>query len=91
MQYRHILVGGDDIDTVGFHPHPVSDLENLHIGDALEQFGHDTFVCRIKVLDDDKCDAARMRHMAQELFQRLQTASGGTDADNRERETLSPR
>jgi len=91
MQYRHILVGGNDVDAIGFHPHPVSDLENLHIGDALEKFGHDTFVCRVKVLDDDKCDVTCGRNVAQELFQRFQTASGGTDADNRKRETLSLR
>jgi hypothetical protein len=76
------LLGGDDIDAVRPDSHPVPDLENLHAGGALQQFGHDPLVGRVQVLDDDKCHAAFFRHMPQELPQRLQPAGGGADADD---------
>ena len=86
VQNGHVLVGGDHIDAVRLDPHPVPDLKNLHRGGALEQFGHDPLVGRVQVLDDDKGHAAIFGHMPQELFQRLQPAGGGADADNRKKE-----
>ena len=90
VQNGHVLVGGDHIDAVRLDLHPVPDLENLHPGGALEQFGHDPLVGRVQVLDDDKGHAALFRHMPQELLQRLQPAGGGADADNGEEEALLP-
>ncbi len=58
VQNGHVLVGGDHIDAVRLDLHPVPDLENLHPGGALEQFGHDPLVGRVQVLDDDKGHAA---------------------------------
>ena len=69
VQNGHVLVGRNHIDAVGFDPHPVSDLKNLHRGGALEQFVHDPLVGRVQVLDDDKGHAAVFRHMPQELFE----------------------
>ena len=88
VQDGHVLVGGDHVDAVRLDPHPVPDLEDLHGGGALEQFGHDPLVGRVQVLDDDKGHAASFRHMPQELLQRLQPAGGGADADNGEEEAL---
>ena len=85
VQNGHVLVGGDHIDAVRLDPHPVPDLEYLHAGGALEQFGQDPLVGRVEVLDDDEGQAAFRRHLPQELLQRLQSAGGGADADNGER------
>ena len=71
MQNSHVLVGGNHIDAVGFDPHPVADLENLHPGYALEQFWHDPLMGRVQVLDDDKGYAAALRHLPQKLFEGL--------------------
>ncbi|GAB7025149.1 hypothetical protein JCM15764A_03970 [Geotalea toluenoxydans] len=48
----------------------------------LEQLGQDPLVGRVQMLDDDEGHAAIFWNMHQELLQRLQPASGGTDADN---------
>ena len=40
---------------------------------------------KLQVLDHDECHAAGRRYMAQELLQRLESARGGADADDRER------
>jgi len=85
------LLGGDHIDAVRLDPHPVPDLENLHPGGALEQFGHDPLMGRVEVLDDDKGHAVPRRDLPQELLQRLQPAGGCADADNRKKEALLPR
>ncbi len=53
VQDRHVLVGGDHVDAVRLDLHPVLDLDNLHGGDALEEFGHDPLVGRVEMLDDD--------------------------------------
>ena len=42
--------------------------------DALKQFGHDSLVGWIKVLDDDERQAAALRHVPQEQLQGLQSA-----------------
>jgi hypothetical protein len=90
MKNGHILVGWDHVDAVRLDPHPVPDLEYLHPGGTLEQFGHDPLVRRVEVLDDDKGHAAVFGHMTQELLQRLQPAGRGTNADNRKRTVLIP-
>ena len=90
VQNGHVLVGWDHIDAVRLDPHPVLDLEYLHPGGALEQFGHDPLVGRVQVLDDDKGHAAVFGHMPQELLQRLQPAGRGADADDGKRTVLIP-
>jgi hypothetical protein len=37
-------------------------------------------VGRVQVLDDDKGETTRFRHMSEKLFQRLEAAGGGTKA-----------
>ena len=85
VQDGHVLVRRDHIDAVRLHPGAILDLDDLHAGGALEQFGHDAFVRRVQVLDDDKRHAAARRHVAQELFQRLESPGGGADADDGKR------
>ena len=85
VQDGHVLVGRDHIDAVRLDPRAVLDLDDLHAGGALEQFGHDALVRRVQVLDDDKGHAAVLRHMPQKLLQGLQPAGGGADADDGKR------
>ena len=80
---RHVLVGRDHVDAVRLDLHPVPDLRDLHRGEALEQLGHDPLVRRVQVLDDDEGQAAAVRHVPEELLQRLQPAGRGADADDR--------
>jgi hypothetical protein len=85
VQDGHVFVWRYHIDAIRLDLHPVPDLENLHAGDPLEQFGHDPFMGRVEVLDNDKGQTAPFRHPAQKLLQRFQPAGGGADADNREK------
>jgi hypothetical protein len=63
MQDGHILVRRNDIDVVRQNRSAILNLNDFHAGVALEQFRHDAFTRRIKVLDDDKCHAAVLGHM----------------------------
>lgn len=81
------LLGGDDVDAVLLDLHPVPDLNNLHPGGKLQEFGHESLVRRVEMVDDDKGHAAALWHVPQELFQSLQS-TGGADADNEKREPL---
>jgi len=63
MQYGHIPVGRDDVDSVWFYHHPVSCLNNFHVGCTLQQLRQDPLVGWVKMLDNDKGHAALVRHM----------------------------
>jgi hypothetical protein len=45
-------------------------LKNAHGRPALEQFHHDAFMRRVKMLDDDERHAAVLGDVAEEEFQR---------------------
>ena len=78
----HVPVGWDDIGAVGLHRHPVLDLEDLHPGIALDQFGEDALVVRGQVLHQDKGHAALGvgGHAGKEGFERRQPPGRCADA-----------
>ena len=84
MQDGHVLVRRDHIDAVRLDQGAILDLDDFHAGGALEQFGHDAFVRRVQMLDDDKRHAAVLRHMSEKMLQRFESAGGGADADDGE-------
>ncbi len=91
VQDGHVLVRRDHIDAVRLNPRAVLDLEDLHAGCALEQFGHDALVRRVQVLDNDKRHAASCRSVPQKQLQGLQSAGRGANADDGKRAFRAPR
>ena len=85
VQDGHVLVRRDEVNTVRSYRGLIPDLHDAHVGGALQQLVHDSLVRRVQVLDDDKRHAAALGHAPQELFQGFESAGGGADADNRER------
>ena len=52
VQDGHVLVRRDRIDAVRSHRRAILDLDDLHAGRALEQFGQHALLGRIQMLDD---------------------------------------
>lgn len=83
MEDREILVGRDDINTVGLDLHPVARLLDHHRGGALQEFREHAVAVGVEMLDDDISHAAIDRHAAQKLLQCFQSAGRRTYADDR--------
>ena len=80
---REVAVGRDDVDVIRLDVHFVFDLHDAHSGMLAEQFGGQTLVRRIQVLDQHKGHVRIGWHRGEELFERVQPARRCTDADDR--------
>ena len=76
VEYRHVLVGRNDIDTVRHHPSAILDLDHFHCGRTLQQLRHDAFARGIQVLHDHEGNPAILRHVAEEAVQGFQSTCG---------------
>ncbi len=86
VEERHVVTGRDDVGAVGFDPHAVLDLLDLHAGVALDQLGKDALVVRRKMLHQNEGHAGLdiARNGREEGLERGQAAGGGADADDGE-------
>lgn len=84
MEDRQVAVGRDDIDVIRLDGHPVLDSHHRHRGDALQQLRQGALVGGVEMLDDDEGQTAGRWHLPEKQLQRLQSAGGSADADNRE-------
>jgi len=57
-------------------------LRHFHLGDTLQEFGHQALVVGIEVLDHNERHAAVVGHVRQKLLQRFQSARRGADTDD---------
>jgi hypothetical protein len=86
----HVPVRGDDVHPVRHDPHALLSLRNLHCGMPLQELRHDALAFGGKVGYQDEGHAAVRRHVAEEQFQRLESAGGRPDTDDVEGISASP-
>jgi len=82
--HRQVHTGRDHIHVVGFHGHRVRDLKDAHRRGALQDVRRAALVAGRQVKDGDEGHARLGGHVFKEMDQRLETARGGTDPDDRE-------
>ncbi len=74
----------DDIDVIRLDLPTVPHLLDGHRRGALEQLDERPAVGWVEVLDDDEGHPALLRHLPEELLERLEPAGGGADAHDGE-------
>ena len=83
---RHVAVGRDNVDAIGFYRHAVFDFNDGHAGAVLNKFGEQAFVVGCQVLNQNKGHAGVNvdGHAGKERLKSRQAPRRGTDADNGE-------
>ncbi len=84
VEDRHVLVGRDHVDVVALYRGAILGLRHRHRRRALEQLDQHPLVRGVEVLHDDEGHPRAHRYVAEELFERLEPAGGGSHADDRE-------
>jgi len=90
MENRHVAIGRDRVDAVGHHRHLVSRLDHRHGSGALQDFGENADVVRIKVRHQHEGHAAVGRNIAEELLECFEAACGSAQADDGEACAVRP-
>ena len=72
------------MNPIGSNLHSVPYLNDIHLGETLQQLRQHAGVAWIQVRHENKSDIAVRRHSREELFESFQAASGRTDPGDAE-------
>ena len=68
------MAGGRYVDAVGGNGCAFHDLDDVHVGDSLQEFGEHALVLGRQVLEHHECSPARCWSVREELLKCLQAA-----------------
>src|SRR5436189_4627870 len=84
VSHRQVLIWRNYVNMIGFYSSTLPNLDDRDRRAYLQYFSEFAFMFRRHVQDHDVRDATVLRHVGEELFERLDTAGRGTEPDNQE-------
>jgi hypothetical protein len=79
----HVGIGRQDVNVIRPNRHLIRGFDHGHLRVTPNQFGHQTFMMRVEMRNEDECDAAIGRHGGKKTFERLESARGCTNTYGR--------